>query len=278
MCLGAFIAAFAIRMFLLPWKLIDGGVIGVSLILTRLTGEDTLPIYIVLLNLPFVYLAYRFIRKTFVIQMLIAVFMFAFFLVLLKSLPPFEADILEVIVIGGALLGAGSGLIIQAGGCTDGTEILGIIIHRKKGFTVGQVILFINLFIFIGYGLLFRDWHIALRSLMTYIVAFKMIDLILSGIDEFKSVMIISSKPKQVAQVITDKLGLALTILQGRGGFSREDREILLIVVERLDLAELKELVLKEDPLSFIFIQDLNEYVSGRKLRTSQTKSKKKLV
>lgn len=281
MLVGAFIAAFAIQVFLLPSKLIDGGVIGISLILARLTGQGYLPIYIIALNLPFVYLAYRFIRKSFVIQMTIAVLMFAAFLVILKHMPPFEADILEVIVVGGALLGTGAGLIIRAGGCTDGTEILGIIINRKKGFTVGQVILFINLFVFIAYGMIFQDWHIALRSLMTYVVAFKMIDLVISGLDELKWVMIISQKPDQVSQMITEQLGLGLTVLYGRGGFSRENRELLLVVVERLDIADLKEIVLQEDPSALISIQDLNEFVSGRSIRKSgntkrQGKSRKK--
>jgi uncharacterized membrane-anchored protein YitT (DUF2179 family) len=148
MTIGAFFAAAALQIFLVPNDLIDGGIIGISLILGRLTSFNYLPFYILLLNLPFIYLAYRHIRRTFVAYMAVATLIFILFLYLLHiSQISFDADSLEAIVIGGAMLGAGAGMIIRHGGCTDGTEILAILINRKKGYTVGQVVLFINLFI-----------------------------------------------------------------------------------------------------------------------------------
>jgi uncharacterized membrane-anchored protein YitT (DUF2179 family) len=161
-------------------------------------------------------------------------------------------------------LGVGVGLIIRHGGCTDGTEILAILINRKKGFTVGQVVLFINIFIFGAYGWIFNNWHFALQSMILYIVAFKMIDLVIMGIDELKSVLIISSKPKEMATIIMDELGLGLTVMHGKGGFSGDSREILYIIIERLDLAELKEIVLREDPMAFMAIENLHEVVYGK--------------
>ncbi len=261
---GAFLAAVAVRIFLLPNELIDGGIVGIALILTRLYGDQLLSFFLIVLNIPFIYLAYRFIRRTFVIHMGAAVMLFAGFLVVLQMAPTFIGDPLEIIVIGGAILGIGVGLIIRHGGCLDGTEILAIIINRKKGFTVGQVVLFINFFVFGAYGWIFQDWHIALQSLMTYIVAFKMMDLVIVGLDELKSVLIISSKPKELSNVIMNQLGLGLTIMHGRGGFSGDAKEILFIIVERLDLAELKEIVLAEDPAAFMAIENLHEVVYGR--------------
>jgi uncharacterized membrane-anchored protein YitT (DUF2179 family) len=196
--------------------------------------------------------------------MLAAIVFFALFLSLMETLPGFAADPLEAIVIGGAMLGAGAGLIIRNGGCTDGTEILAILINRKKGFTVGQVIFFINIFIFAAYGWIFSDWHIALRSLMTYIVAFKMMDIVIAGLEELKSVLIMCSKPDKLSKIITHELGLGLTFIKGKGGYSGEDRDILFIIVERLDLAELKEIVLREDPSAFIAIENLHEVAYGR--------------
>ena len=264
MAFGAAFAALAIRVFLIPNELIDGGVIGLSLILARLFGSSYLSFFLLILNLPFIYLAYRFIRRSFVIHMFVAVVLFAIFLSLMEALPSFGADPLEAIVIGGAMLGAGAGLIIRNGGCTDGTEILAILINRKKGFTVGQVIFVINIFIFAAYGWIFSDWHIALRSLMTYIVAFKMMDIVIAGLEELKSVLIMCSKPAAVSKIITHELGLGLTFIKGKGGYSGEDRDILFIIVERLDLAELKEIVLREDPSAFIAIETLHEVVYGR--------------
>ncbi len=274
---GALLAAIAIRVFLFPNKLIDGGVVGVSLIFARIFGDNYLSYFLMILNLPFIYLAYKHIRKTFVVHMLIATILFAVFLSLLQTVPSFEGDFLEIIVIGGALLGAGVGFIIRSGGCTDGTEILAIIINRKMGFTVGQIILTINIFIFAFYGWIFKDWHIALKSLMTYIVAFKMIDIVIAGLDEVKAVLIMTSKPKTIQNLIMHQLGLGLTVIPGIGGFSGEDRDILFIIIERLELAELKDLVLTEDSTAFLAIQNLHEVAYGRQIsKISQKKDPSK--
>ncbi len=264
MTFGAFLAAVSIRIFLLPNQLIDGGIVGIALIMARVFGENLVSYFLVVLNIPFVYLAFRYIRRAFVVHMVYAVILFAIFLVLLDNVPPFFGDTLEIIVFGGAILGVGAGLIIRNGGCLDGTEILAIIINRKTGFTVGQVVLFANVFIFGAYGWIFQDWHIALQSLLTYVVAFKMIDMVIVGLDELKSVLIISSKPSELAKVIMSKLGLGLTMLHGKGGFSGASREIIFTIVERLDLAELKEIVLREDPQAFMAIENLHEVVSGK--------------
>jgi len=261
--IGALLAAISIKIFLFPHNLIDGGIIGVAMIITRVTSKKLFPPIFIILTLPFLYLSYKFIRRTFFIHMIIAVILFAIFLIFLTKVPSFESEPLEVIVIGGAILGIGTGLIIRSGGCLDGTEILAIIINRKKGFTVGQVVLFINIFIFIAYGAIFKDWHIAFSSLLTYVVAFKMMDIVIVGLDELKSVIIISSKPKELTQLIMHEMGLGLTILYGRGGYSGHARDILFVIVERLDLSDLKEIVLAKDPSAFMAVENLHEVISG---------------
>jgi len=275
MALGSFLAALAIRIFLIPHKLIDGGVVGISLIFGRLFGDALVSYFLLLFNVPFIFLAYKYIRKTFVINMLIATVLFAGFLFLLEPISAFDGEILEIIVFGGALLGTGIGLIIRNGGCTDGTEILAIIVNRRMGFTVGQIVLVINIFIFTAYGIIFRDWHIALQSLMTYIVAFKMMDIVIAGLDEVKSVIILTSQPKKIKYVIIHEMGLGLTVIPGYGGFSKEKREILYIIVERLDLAELKEIVLREDPSAFMAIENLHEVAYGRQISKVSHRKKK---
>lgn len=260
---GAFLAALSLKMFIQPNDLIDGGITGIAMILTRLYGASYLVPCLILLNIPFIYLAFRYIRRVFVIHMSIALLLFAGSLYILQNVTPFIGDTLEVIFFGGALLGIGSGLIIRYGGCLDGSEILAILVHRKKGFTVGQIILVLDFFIFGAYGWIFQDWHIALKSFMMFIVAFKMIDMVMAGLNELKSVLIISSKPKQLAETIISQMGLGLTILHGKGGFSGNSREILFVIVERLDLSDLKELVLQEDPQAFLTIENLHEVVHG---------------
>lgn len=277
MILGSFLAALSIRAFLYPNHLIDGGVVGISLILGRLTSDAFISLFLILMNLPFLYLAYRHIRKSFVIQMVIATVLFAIFLIVLDmDFLHYEGDVLEIIVLGGAILGIGVGLIIRNGGCLDGSEILGIIINKRMGFTVGQVVLVFNIFVFTLYGLIFLDWHIAVQSLLTYIVAFKMIDLVIVGLDELKSVQIISSRSSEVSQAIMDELGLGLTITLGKGGYTKGEREILNVVVERLDLSDLKELVLRRDPEAFISVSNIYEVLYGRKSGIHKYRKQKK--
>jgi uncharacterized membrane-anchored protein YitT (DUF2179 family) len=278
MAIGAFFAAFAIEIFLLPNKLIDGGVIGIAMICGNLFGKNLVPFFSIIFNIPFVYLAYRSIGKIFVLHMLFALLCFSGSVYLLHHFMPFpfRGDNLEIVVIGGAILGIGLGLIIRYGGCVDGTEILGIIINRKTGFTVGQVVLVCNIFVFAACGLVFKDWHPPLLSLIMYIVVIKIMDSVIVGLDETKSVLIISSKSREIADAIIHELGLGLTIMYGRGGFSGDEREILYVIAERLQLSDLKELILREDPSAFIAIENLHEVANGK--QGHQTGKKKTKV
>lgn len=265
MAIGSFCVAFAIEVFLIPNNLIDGGIVGVAMIFSNLFGQKYLPLFLLAFNLPFLYLAYRSIGKMFLWHMLFATLVFAGSLVFIHQIlsPTFQGEMLEVVVVGGAILGIGIGLIIRYGGCLDGTEILGIIINRKTGFTVGQVVLVCNIFVFASAGIIFQDWHPPLFSLITYIVVIKIMDAVIVGLDETKSVLIISSKSKEIADAIINELGLGLTIMYGRGGYSGDEREILYVIAERLQLAELKELIHREDPSAFIAIENLHEVANG---------------
>jgi uncharacterized membrane-anchored protein YitT (DUF2179 family) len=270
--IGAFLAAFGIEVVLIPNKLIDGGIVGISIMASYLFGKGLLPYFMVLFNLPFVVLAYKQIGRHFVIQMLTAVSLLAICMAFFIWLPQwfhitpleFQGETLEVIVLGGFIIGLGAGLIIRHGGSTDGTEIMGIIINRKRGFTVGQVILFTNIFIFLAAGFVYKNWHSAFLSLMTYVVATKVMDMVIVGFEDTKSVMIISKISQHLCAILMEELGVGVTIMYGRGGYSGEAREILYVVVERLQLAELKEIVHREDPQAFIAIENLHEVINGR--------------
>lgn len=278
---GAFLAAFAIQVFLVPNRLIDGGIVGLAMICATIFGTKYLGYFILAFNLPFVYLAYRYIGKVFVLHMFFALIFFAGSIFFIEHFMPwavFKGETLEVVVIGGAILGIGIGLIIRYGACLDGTEILGIISNRLTGFTVGQVVLVINIFVFCAAGLAFQDWHPALLSLITYMVVSKIMDIVIVGLDETKSVLIISSKSKAIADAIVHELGLGLTIMYGRGGFSGDAREILYVIAERLQLAELKDLIYREDPAAFIAIENLHEVANGNQASKYKKTSISELV
>jgi len=266
MLLGAFIAAFAIHVFFVPNSLIDGGTVGLAMVAGRVFGSEFIPYFTLGLNLPFLFLAYKHIGKSFVIQLVVAMSAFSFFLALMPYImsTPFYGDSLEVVVIGGAILGTGLGMIIRAGACIDGTEILGIIVNKKQGFTVGQVVLVCNVFVFGLAGFVFHDWHPPLLSLITYIVVVKIMDTVIVGLDETKSVLVISTKSKEISKAVIHDMGLGLTIMYGRGGFSGEAIEILYVITERLQLADLKEIIYSIDPRAFVAVENLHEISTGK--------------
>ncbi|MBS0621360.1 MAG: YitT family protein [Verrucomicrobia bacterium] len=261
---GAFLVAVALKCFLAPAHLIDGGVVGISMIFSSIFGQQLLPYFLIILNLPFILLALKQVGKRFVGHMLVALFLLAVWSFVLEWTPPFQGDVLEVIVFGGLLLGIGTGLVIRMGGALDGTEILAIIVSRNRGYTVGQVVFFLNIFIFAISGLVESDYHSALRSFMTYIIAYKIMDTVIVGLDETKAVRILSAHSEKLAKKLVHELGLGVTVLYGRGGYSGNEQEMLYVIVERLQLAELKALVLREDPKAFIAIENLHEVLGGQ--------------
>ncbi|SGA06188.1 lipoprotein [Chlamydia abortus] len=271
--LGGFLAACGVQMVLVPNELIDGGIVGLSLIASHFFGHKYLPFCLVLFNLPFVILAFKQIGKYFVIQMMTAVVIFSCALWLIDSLPlwfgfspiVFKGSEMETVVFGGAIIGVGCGLIIRHGGSTDGTEIMGIIINKKRGYTVGQVILFVNFFIFALAGIVYQNWHTAFVSFLTYGIATKVMDMVILGLEDTKSVTIITSSPRKLGQILMENLGVGLTYIQAEGGYSGEPRNILYIVVERLQLSQLKEIVHREDPYAFIAIENLHEVINGKR-------------
>jgi uncharacterized membrane-anchored protein YitT (DUF2179 family) len=262
---GAFVAAFAIHVFFLPNDLFDGGIVGLAMIAGRITHNEYIPYFLILFNLPFFILAFHSIGKTFVAGLTIAVIAFSSFLALLPHyFPyPFTGDPLEVVVIGGAILGVGIGTIIRYGGCLDGTEILGIIINKRLGFTVGQVVFICNLFVFGMAGIVFRNWHPPLLSLITYIIVVKIMDSVIVGLDETKAVLVVSRHHKEIAESIVHEMGLGLTILLGKGGYLGEPTEVLYVITERLQLFDLKKLIYSIDPKAFIAIENLHEISTG---------------
>jgi len=247
---------------LVPNKIIDGGIVGVSIILSYLT-KAPLGFFLVVLNVPFfVVVGYKHLGKSFVFLSLVSVSFLALFVTLLHPVPRLTEDLLLAAIFGGVLVGIGVGLILRSGGSLDGTEVVAILAHRTKGFSIGEVVMFFNIFILGSSGLVF-GWDRAMYSLIAYYVAFKTIDVVIEGLEESKSVTIISSKPDEISQAILDNLGRGLTHIFGKGGYSREDKEILYCIVTRLELATLKSIIHEIDDGAFIAIEDVHEVLGG---------------
>jgi uncharacterized membrane-anchored protein YitT (DUF2179 family) len=264
--LGAFLAAIAIEFFFIPNNLIDSGVVGLSMILDSKIDAYAFPFLLIALNLPMIYIAYKHLGKIFVFYMVLANVLFGVFASALHGRFAFHGDVLEVVVSGGILMGVGIGIIIRNGTCLDGSEIFAILMSKKHGYSIGQIIIFINLFVFAAAGVIYKNWHVALQSFITYLIAVKLIDMIVVGLDEMKAVMIISRNPEKIAHAIIEEMGITCTLIHGRGGFSHEDRQIIYVTVERLQLADLKEIIYAEDSRAFVTIHNLHEVLHGEKI------------
>jgi uncharacterized membrane-anchored protein YitT (DUF2179 family) len=260
--IGAFIFAIGLEAFLVPNQIIDGGIVGVSIITSYLT-ETKLAIWLVLFNLPFIYFGYRQIGKTFAVVTLIAIMLMSGFTILLHTIEPFTDDLLLSTVFGGFLLGAGIGLVIRAGGSLDGTEILAVSFTDRLPFSVGEIVMFFNIFILGTAGFVF-SWDRAMYSLITYFVAFKTIDIVLEGLDQSKAAWIITTAPDDIGQAIMDRLGRGVTYLHGEGAYTGDGKKVVFTVISRLEETKLKDILDDYDEKAFLAIGNIHDVRGGQ--------------
>lgn len=258
---GAMLMAVALELFLVPNAVLDGGVTGVSIIASKLTSWS-LGALLFLFNIPFLLIGYKQIGRTFFFTTLYGIAVMSVSTALLLHHEPFTSDRMLAVLFGGLILGIGVGFVLRFGGALDGTEIVAVLISRRFGIPVGQVILFINLFIFGTAGFVF-GWDTAMYSVFTYYIAYKVIDIVVEGMDESKSVTIISSHYDIISQAIMDRLGRNTTFIYARGGFSQEDTKMIFCVVSRLELAKLKAIVQSIDSKAFITIEHVADVLGA---------------
>ncbi|PFO04749.1 hypothetical protein COJ85_10815 [Bacillus sp. AFS076308] len=260
--LGAILMSVGLEIFLVPNNVIDGGITGISIMLSYITGWK-LGVFLFLFNIPFIFLGYKQIGKTFALSTLYGIVILSVTTTLLHPVPAFTQDILLATVFGGILLGVGVGLVIRYGGSLDGTEILAILFNNKLPFSVGEIIMFFNLFILGSAGFVF-SWDRAMYSLIAYFVAYKTIDITITGLDESKSVWIISDNASQIGDAIMNRLGRGVTYLNGEGAYSGDEKKVIFCVINRLEEAKLKEIVTENDGNAFLAVADIAEVRGGR--------------
>ncbi len=258
--IGTFIAALAIDTLLIPNTILDGGVTGISMIISKLSGIS-LSILVLIINIPFVLIGYKHLGKDFLARTIYGMAFFSLFIKLLEIIEPITNEMLLATVFGGALLGIGVGLVIRFGGCVDGTESVALVLTKKLNLSVGQIILIFNLIIYTVAAFLFGIDR-ALYSILTYFITFKMIDLVSTGLEQTKSAIIITDKGKELAREIYNKLGRTTTIMKGKGLLSG-DKEILYCVLTRIEIYELKKIVSEMDESAFISIGEVTDIIGN---------------
>ncbi len=241
MVLGSILVSIGLEIFLIPNNIIDGGMTGISIMASYLTKVQ-LGVFTFILNLPFVVVGYRQIGKTFAFSTIFSVICLSIGVTLLHPVPGITQDTLLATIFGGIIMGIGVGLIIRNGGSLDGTEIIAIILDKKSTFSIGEIVMFFNLFILGSSGFIF-GWDRAMYSLIAYFIAFKTIDITVQGLDESKAVIIVSDKSKDISEAIIDRLGRGITFLEGKGAYSGNQMDVIYVVLTRLEIAKLKNIV-----------------------------------
>lgn len=259
-------AVFAMKGFMIPNRFMDGGVIGISILLHEISHIN-ISIFILVFNFGFIYMGYKRIGKTFAAQTTLAVILLAIGL-LVSDIPPVTTDRLLIAIFGGILMGTGVGLVIRSGGVIDGAEVIAVFTKRRTGFSNSEIIMLFNTFIFAGAAFHF-GLETALYSLITYFATTRAIDYVVDGIEQYTSIHVISAQYELVKNFIVNELGKGITVYKGERGYLpgsfdvKQDCEIIVTVVTRLEINQIQGSISKIDPKAFMYIQNVKEADGG---------------
>ena len=265
--LGVFSATVGLESFLLTSNFIDGGVTGISMLLSKVTRMP-LSIWLPLVNLPFIAVGYRHIGPAFALRSALAITALSLSLAFLH-LPNITPDLLLTAVFGGIFIGAGIGLAVRGGAVLDGTEIAALLISQRSHLLkVGDVILIFNVVLFV-FAMSVLGVEEALYSILTYVAAARTLDFVIHGIEEYTAIIIVSRFNGDIAARIMTHLGRGVTVYKGRGGLSDEEQEILYCVVTRLEIGKVKAIVRQFDRNAFVTSHPLADVDGGVVKRVS---------
>lgn len=271
--IGVIIASYALETILIPNTILDGGITGIGIIITKLTPLNLSQI-VFILNIPFIYVGYKHLGKTFLIKTIYSMAIFTLFLYLFSGLDPLTDEILLATVFGGFLLGLGCGIVIKMGSCLDGTESVSMVISKKLPVSVGQIVLIFNIVIFSVAGFIFGIDR-ALYSLLTYFITYKVIDFVSEGLEQGKAAMIITDRSIDISKEIYKRLGRTTTTIKGDGLISGK-KEVLYCVLTRLEVSELRKIAEEIDESVFITITDVSEIIGNHIKSTKKIKKVQK--
>lgn len=265
--LAGLINAFGITIFLQPVGLFDSGISGTSMLLARLTPEElTLSLFLIVLNIPLFLFGLRKQGLTFTIYSVYAVAIYSLGAFLITEVLPIDVstaspfagnDLLLCALFGGIISGVGSGLTIRFGGAIDGMEVMAVIFAKKAGLSVGSFVMIYNVILYLVCGILFQSWILPLYSIVTYMAASKAVDFVVEGFDRSKAAMIITVKPDEVCHALQEEFKTGTTLISAQGGYSRSQRTIVYFVVNRFQIAKMKDIVHEIDETAYITINEV---------------------
>ena len=264
--LGTSLAVLAMKGFMIPNRFMDGGIIGISILLHEIFHIN-ISFLVIILNILFVYLGYKRIGKTFAVQTSIAVLLLSIGLLFI-DINPITHDKLLIAIFGGILMGTGVGLVIRGGGVIDGAEVIAVFTGRKTGFSNSEIIMLINTIIFAVAALQF-GLETAMYSIITYFTASRATNYIVDGIEEFTAMNIICSQPEEIKNLLVNDLGKGITVYKGEKGYLpgsfevKTSADIIVTIITRLEIKQIQDAVLSIDPKAFIYVQSIKEAAGG---------------
>lgn len=261
------INAFGVTVFLAPVKLYDSGISGTSMLLAQVTPEEfTLSMFLIVLNVPLFLYGLKKQGATFTIYSLFAVVVYSLGAWLITDVLPIDVsiasplagdDLLLCALFGGMISGVGSGLTIRFGGAIDGIEVMSVIFAKKLGMTVGTFVMIYNVILYIVSGFVTKSWILPLYSIVTYMAALKTVDFIVEGLDRSKGVMIITEKPDDITDALTEAFETGATIMPATGGYSKTEKAVVYFIVNRFQIAKMRTIVHTIDPKAFMTITEV---------------------
>ncbi|MFM1654033.1 YitT family protein [Brevibacillus sp. B_LB10_24] len=260
--IGAFITAYGLEAVLIPNFVSDGGVTGLSIVGSELIGLP-LGLLIAVLNIPFIFLGYKQIGKSFAIYSVLGIASLAAGTAVMHHVSPIiEGDTLLVTVVGGIIIGFGMGLALRNGGALDGIDMLAVLLSRKLPFGTSDLILFLNMFVFIVVSSVF-GLQGAILSGIAYFIASKVIHIVEEGLSGAKTFKIITRQPEIMVETIRVRLGRSATYNLVQGGYSHEQFKEITCVINRLEESKMKEIIHGIDPSAFVMVYDVAEVRGG---------------
>jgi len=270
---AGFINSFGVTVFLAPVKLYDSGISGTSMLLSQITPEwMSLSVFLLILNIPLFILGYKKQGLPFTLYSLYAVGVYSLGAWLITDVLPIDVsmasplagdDLLLCAIFGGLISGVGSGLTIRFGGAIDGIEVMAVIFAKKLNITVGTFCMIYNVILYIICGFVRNSWILPLYSIVTYAAALKTVDFIVEGFDRSKGVMIVTEKPKEVSGALSAAFEHGTTNIPARGGYSNKEKTVIYFVVNRFQIAKMKDIVHTIDPDAYLTISEVADVFGG---------------
>lgn len=266
--------AIGVTMFLAPVKLYDSGISGTSMLLGQLTPEwMSLSLFLAVLNIPIFLFGAKKQGWLFTVYAVYVVAIYSLSAWLITDVLPVDVsflspfakdDLFLCAVFGGLISGAGSGIAIRYGGAMDGIEVLAVIFAKKLSLTVGTFVMIYNVVLYIVCGVIYHSWILPLYSIVTYIVALKVIDYIVEGFDRSKSAMIITEKHEEICEKLSKQFENGITFFDAKGYYSDSDKTVIYFVLNRFQIGKMREIVHSVDPNAYISITEVADIFGAK--------------